>query len=51
MIDSPAAGSIDPNPTGLIAYSMPRRNSGFFGDGFSRYLLKTMSEATATSSA
>ncbi len=51
MTDKPAAISIDPKPTGLNAYSMPRRNSGCFGDSFSRYLLNTMSEATTTTHA
>ncbi|CFS37219.1 Uncharacterised protein [Mycobacterium tuberculosis] len=50
-IDSPAASSNDPKPTGLMAYSMPRRNSGVFGDRPSRYLLKPMSDATATTQA
>ena len=47
----PAAISIEPKPTGLIAYSMPRRNSGCIGESFSRYLLNTMSEATTTTQA
>src|SRR6202011_4882068 len=51
IIDNPAARNIEPKPTGLIAYSMPRRNSGFFGDSPRRYLLNTMSEATATTHA
>ena len=47
----PAAISMDTKPTGLIAYSMPRRNSGSFGEIFSRYLLIAMSEATTTTQA
>ena len=50
-IETPAAISIEPNPTGLTAYNMPRRNSGRCGEIFSRYLLMAMSEATATTQA
>ncbi len=51
ITDRPAATSIEPKPTGLNAYSMPRRNSGFIGDSFNRYLLNTMSDATTTTQA
>lgn len=36
MIDSPPAAMTVTNPTGLMAYSMPRRNSVSFGDSFNR---------------
>ena len=47
-METPAEISIEPKPTGLMAYSMPRRNSGWMGDSLNSSLLKVMSEATTT---
>ena len=50
-IDTPAATSIETKPTGLTAWSMPRRNSGALGEMPSRYLFTAMSVATTTTQA
>ena len=47
-IDTPAETIIEPKPTGLTAYSIPRRNSGWIGESLSRYLFTAMSVATTT---